>query len=146
MKKFETSQQVEEIKRNWPYEFTTEEIKAELGTFETEFEKNYTGPKTHNEILGPTVQGIVDWALANKWIFKREDGNYFVILPGYYEYKKLLLGLQEIKCRREYAKREEYIQQSFSVGEETDGMDDIRDVFKQIRQNLQRKGLFLTSI
>lgn len=148
MKKFETSQPVEEIKRNWPYEFTTEEIRAELGTFETEYIKNCTGQLIRNDILGFVNQGLVAWALLKKWIVNQiREGQqyYFVSLPAYYTFQKLYSGMKELQSRREYSKRMENIQLALLAGEESDGCEELRDILKNIKIKLKSKGLFLTS-
>ena len=94
------------------WEYPTQELKDRIGNFEQEYKAHLTGEKVHNAILGPTKQGIVDWAIEFGAIIKKEDfrgcyEDWRVVLPGYYDWAKKRSALSELQSRREYAERKE---------------------------------------
>jgi hypothetical protein len=95
--------------RRWPFDYSTEEIKNNIGDFELTYQDHATcatGVLVHNEILGFTPQGIIDW-LVEENIIMEKDGAWFVCYYSYQSWSSKYRGMREIQSRRAFAKRME---------------------------------------
>lgn len=85
-------------------DFSTDELKNILGSFEKEYNENATGETIHNEVLGFVKQGNVNHALRLEAITEHKNV-YYVKLPEYRNYDLKVRTLNELNCRRAYAKK-----------------------------------------
>ena len=101
--------------RHYPREFNTSELHEILNSlgfdFEEEYTRHNTGEQTHNQLLGITKQGIIDWAESQNWIAKRiinDDQVYWVFTQNgtdYVWWPRLYWAMKELQARREYAQK-----------------------------------------
>lgn len=93
----------EKEERNFPYDYSLDELKEIIGDFEKEFLAHSTGKLTHNEVLGTTKEGIVAWAREQKYITKDNR----ITFKGINEYMRRYRALEELNLRREYADKKD---------------------------------------
>lgn len=92
--------------RRWPFDYSTEEIKNSLGGFEQLYQGHATGALVHNDILGMTPQGVIDWLFSENIILEK-DGAWFICYYPYQSWSSKYRGMREIQSRRAFAKRKE---------------------------------------
>ena len=91
---------------------TTEQIKEELGYFETQYNANFTGEKVRVNYLIPIPtrdKGIIDWAIKeNVMVFyDKPYPHYRVNSMEFGNLTRNLDLLNELTCRRQYASKKE---------------------------------------
>ena len=99
------------VVKRWPADFTTDEIKSELGNFEREYEEACTGNRVNNPAIGNTFQGVVDMAMGYFQAITKKEINgkevWFVTRIGYPIWCKKTAGMTELRSRRSFAKKKE---------------------------------------
>jgi len=92
------------IKR-WPNDYTTEEIRGDLGDFEKQYLEHCVGERISNGILGHTYQRILDWCIKEGIINKKGNAVFYQTYHNWWRHKEE--GMRELWSRRDYAKRME---------------------------------------
>lgn len=107
--------------RRWPDDYSTEEIKRELGSFEQEYLSHLDGER----VGGPGYwKGIQEWAIENGWLARK--GNNIALVQysdNSVPWLKLYHGMRELQYRREYAKKQEHLE--FNQGRKCEGECDM---------------------
>lgn len=89
--------------RIWPRDYSTDQIKMELAEFEKYYNEACKGEKVHNDILGNTFQGVVDYAVEFGAIIDK-SGYWFIKESGWKYWDRKYRGMCELRSRRAYAK------------------------------------------
>jgi len=93
--------------KRWPFDYSTEEIKNSLGSFEQEYQQHATGELVHNDILGFAPAGVIEWLVDDQVIINR-DGSWFInYYPYHQSWRHRYDAMRELQSRRAYAKRME---------------------------------------
>jgi len=92
--------------RNYPHDYSTDELKVIIGDFEKQYQSNQTGKMVKNDILGYMAEGIISFAESLGAITKHPVSlKYSVHIPGYELWTQKYQAMLELQSRRWYAKR-----------------------------------------
>lgn len=86
------------------HELSTQKLKNKLGDWEKIYESHCAGERIHNEIIGYSFRGIINWLISCEALNKKANA---IIQSGYEIFNENFKIMSELRCRRTFAKNKE---------------------------------------